>query len=82
MDVMNFIAEQLFILIAALSVIGTVLKNSKVKDKLIPWIMLPLAIVGSILMLGSFDVMSVIQGVLCWGTSIGIHQALVVQPRK
>lgn len=82
MEITSFIVEQLFILIAALGVVGTVLKNSKVDDKLIPWILLPLAIIGSIFMLGSFDVNSIIQGILCWGTSIGIHQAVIVQPKK
>lgn len=83
MEVMSFVVKDLLILTVALNVLGIALKKtSMISDKYIPVILLPLALVASCLMLGQFDVNSIIQGILTWGVSIGIHQTTIVQPKK
>ncbi|HBE9812322.1 TPA: phage holin family protein, partial [Clostridioides difficile] len=62
------------ILVAALSIIGKGCKKYKQLDnKYIPIILLVLGIGFSIWMLG-FSPNAVLQGVICWGISIGINQ--------
>ncbi|MCI9930990.1 phage holin family protein [Clostridioides difficile] len=71
---MSFIPEQLLILVAALSIIGKGCKKYKQLDnKYIPVVLLILGIGFSIWMLG-LNPVAVLQGVICWGISIGINQ--------
>lgn len=73
-NLISFIPEQLLILVAALYVIGAGCKKYKQLDnKYIPIILLVLGIGFSIWMLG-FSPNAVLQGVICWGISIGINQ--------
>ncbi|MCJ0408640.1 phage holin family protein, partial [Clostridioides difficile] len=73
-NLISFIPEQLLILVAALSIIGKGCKKYKQLDnKYIPIILLVLGIGFSIWMLG-FSPNAVLQGVICWGISIGINQ--------
>ena len=75
MEIINFIPEQLFSLIVALYVLGTLFKNSKyADDELIPFMLLSIGIVASVSMMG-LNVEGIIQGILCTGTAIGINQA-------
>lgn len=80
MDFMKFIVEQALILVPALYAIGMILKNSAVKDKYIPIVLLVLGIAGSIAVMG-FNAQSVIQGVLVTGAAVFTNQ-LVKQVNK
>lgn len=74
MDLMQFIPEQLFILIAAIYVLGICLKKiKKIKDNFIPVILILFAIAFSIVLQG-LSGESILQGIICWGVSIGINQ--------
>lgn len=71
---MTFIPENLIILIVATYVLGVFLKKMEsVKDKYITIILMIFCIVFS-LILGGISADSVLQGILCWGVSIGINQ--------
>jgi hypothetical protein len=71
---MTFIPENLIILIVATYVLGVFLKKMEsVKDKYITIILMIFCIVFS-LILGGISANSVLQGILCWGVSIGINQ--------
>lgn len=70
MDLMQFVPEQLLILVGCLYVIGMLLKEIKeIKDWTIPLILLGVAILGSIGLQG-LSVMAVVQGVICTGVSV------------
>ncbi|MEG0669118.1 MAG: phage holin family protein [Clostridium sp.] len=74
MDLIKFIPEQLLILVAAIYVLGVFLKKTeRVKDNLIPIILMVFAIAFSMLLTG-VSAVSCLQGILCWGVSIGINQ--------
>lgn len=73
-DLTNFIPHQLLILVAALYVIGTILKKTpKVQDWMIPWILLVIGIIFSIIICG-FSATSILQGIICSFGSVGINQ--------
>ena len=73
-NLISFIPEQLLILVAALSIIGKGCKTYKQLDnKYIPVVLLILGIAFSVWMLG-LNADAVLQGVICWGISIGINQ--------
>ncbi|EGT4823314.1 holin [Clostridioides difficile] len=73
-NLISFIPEQLLILVAALYVIGAGCKKYKQLDnKYIPVVLLILGIGFSVWMLG-LNADAVLQGVICWGISIGINQ--------
>ncbi|ALP03627.1 phage holin family protein [Clostridioides difficile] len=73
-NLISFIPEQLLILVAALYVIGAGCKKYKQLDnKYIPVVLLALGIGFSIWMLG-LNPSAVLQGIICWGISIGINQ--------
>ncbi|MCC0628483.1 MULTISPECIES: phage holin family protein [unclassified Clostridioides] len=73
-NLISFIPEQLLILVAALYVIGAGCKKYKQLDnKYIPVVLLVLGIGFSVWMLG-LNADAVLQGVICWGISIGINQ--------
>ncbi|MGO0986743.1 phage holin family protein [Clostridioides difficile] len=73
-NLISFIPEQLLILVAALYVLGVGCKKYKQLDnKYIPVVLLMLGIGFSVWMLG-LNADAVLQGVICWGISIGINQ--------
>lgn len=76
MEIVSFIPEQLLILVAALNVLGYGCKNVPGLDnKFIPSILLVLGIIFSIWIRG-IDPNSILQGILCWGVAIGVHQTV------
>ncbi|MGL5718497.1 MAG: phage holin family protein [Paraclostridium sp.] len=76
MDLINFIPEQLFSLIAALYVLGMLFKSSRhISDELIPFMLLSIGVVASISLVG-FNTEGIIQGILCTGMAIGINQTV------
>ncbi|HBF2208120.1 phage holin family protein [Clostridioides difficile] len=73
-NLISFIPEQLLLLVVALNVLGFGFKKYKQLDnKYIPVVLLILGIGFSVWMLG-LNADAVLQGVICWGISIGINQ--------
>lgn len=73
-NLIQFVPEQLLILVAALCVIGIFLKGSnKIKDNFIPWILLILGVAFSVFINGVTPD-SVLQGVICAGVSVFSNQ--------
>lgn len=73
-NLLTFIPEELLILIAATYVLGVFLKKiDTVKDKYITMLLMLFVVIFSIA-LGGLSANSVLQGILCWGVSIGINQ--------
>ena len=62
-QLIEFVPEALFILIAALYCLGLFLKQSKVKDNYIPLILLALGVAGALVVNG-FNATSLMQGVI------------------
>ena len=73
LNVMDFVMEESLILIPALYILGLMLKNSKVKDYLIPWVLLVVGVSGSIALNGA-TIYSVLQGVLVTGATVYADQ--------
>lgn len=74
MDFMNFITENMLIIIPLIYILGMVLKGTKkFPDEFIPVILLPVGIIAS-LSLGGFNADSAIQGVLCVGCATYCNQ--------
>lgn len=80
MDLIKFVPEQLLILVAALYVIGIFLKNSKIKDNIIPWVLLVIGIVFSLIIDG-LNATSILEGIICSFCAIGTNQ-LYKQTKK
>lgn len=73
-NLLNFIPEQLLILVASIYVLGIFLKKiESVKDKYITIILMIFAIAFS-MVIGGFSATTCMQGILCWGVAIGINQ--------
>lgn len=72
-NLIQFVPEQLLIVVAALYVLGLFLKNSKVKDYLIPWVLLMVSVIASIA-IGGINITSVLEGVICCGVSVLSNQ--------
>lgn len=85
MEIMNFIPENLMILIASTYVVGAFLKQSAVKDKWIPIALMIFGVTFAVLLtiinseykvLYEAIVNGILQGILCWGAAIGINQTI------
>lgn len=76
MDLVQFIPEQLILLVISIYILGTAcVKYPKLDNKYIPVVLLLMSILFSIWILG-FNPTSILQGILCWGTAIGINQTI------
>ena len=72
--IIKFVPEQLFILVAALYVVGMFLKKTpKVQDWIIPWILLVLGVAFSISIMG-INATSILQGIICSFGAIATNQ--------
>lgn len=89
-NLMAFIPSYLTILVVGLYVIGIFLKRSEVKDKLIPIILMicSISIAVALTIVNAENkvtlaaiINGLLQGVMCWGASVGINQ-LYVQSKK
>ena len=81
MEFMDYIVENVLILIPVLYIIGTFLKGLDIiKDKYIPLILMAFSIAFSIAILG-LNVDSIIQGILITGTTVLSNQ-LIKQSKK
>ncbi|MGL4875192.1 MAG: phage holin family protein [Clostridium sp.] len=73
-NLMNFIPEQLLVLVVAIYVLGVFFKKiEKVNDTLIPILLMVFAVVFSLVLSGPSPE-AFLQGVLCWGAAVGINQ--------
>lgn len=73
-NLINFVPEQLLIVVAALYVVGMFLKNTpKVLDWTIPYILLIVGVVGSIALVG-FNATGILQGIICTGVAVLTNQ--------
>jgi hypothetical protein len=69
-DVSTDISPVVYALIPALYVVGVAMKKTpKLPDWLIPWLLLPLGILGGGFIIG-WNVTGIIQGVLCTGMTV------------
>lgn len=74
MDLVAFIPSQLAILVAVLYVLGYAMKNvSGLQNEYIPLALIAFSILFSVLLLGATPT-AILQGIICWGVSIGINQ--------
>ncbi|KEI15468.1 phage holin family protein [Clostridium haemolyticum] len=76
----KFIPEQLLILVVALYVLGVFLKASKIKNNIIPWILLIIGIAFSLIIDG-LSATSILEGIICSFCAIGTNQ-LYKQAKK
>ena len=67
MDIMQFIPENLIMLIGGLYILGTFIKESNIKNKYIPFILLVIAMISSCLFMKELSIEAVFEGILCWG---------------
>lgn len=82
MEIMNYLVEESIILIPVIWIIGAFLKKTpRVPDWIIPWILLIVSIVASIMKLG-FSIQSVIQGILVTGAAVLGHQLIKQTTRR
>lgn len=78
----QFVSEQLYILIAGLYIIGLFLKNiPNVKDWTIPWILTCIGVIFSISINGLSGT-SILQGIICAGLSVYSNQLIKQTKRK
>lgn len=76
MDVITLIPSNLGILVAALYTLGVGFKKMDLfPSKYIPLGLLLMSIIFSPCLIG-FSAEAILQGILCWGVSIGIHQTV------
>lgn len=91
LNILDFLKEGYFIVIVALYVIGIFLKKMEtIKDKYIVVILMALSVViATLLTIINADysvnleviLNGILQGILCWGVSVGVNQ-LKVQAGK
>lgn len=74
-NLMDYVVEQAFVLVPVLYVVGAILKQSKLKDWLIPWVLLICGIVGAITFIG-FNANAIIQGILVAGVTVFGNQLI------
>ena len=80
MEYIEYISNEMMVLIPCLYIVGMLLKASDIKDKYIPLVLLLLSIAAATFMVG-FNINAILQGILCAGTSVFINQ-LIVQSKK
>ena len=77
MDMLSFIPEELLILVVCTYLLGTALKSvTVIKDNLIPVLLIVFAIIFSCALQKEFSALAILQGILCWGVSIGVNQTI------
>lgn len=86
MDFSSYLIEKMLVLVPVLYIIGMFIKSTpKVKDWLIPWILLGLGLVGAVaigLTTGVPIVDAVIQGILVTGVTVLTNQLIVQTKAK
>lgn len=86
MDFSSYLIEKMLVLVPVLYIIGMFIKSTpKVKDWLIPWILLGLGLAGAVaigLTTGVPIVDAVIQGILVTGVTVLTNQLMVQTKAK
>lgn len=86
MDFSSYLIEKMLVLVPVLYIIGMFIKSTpKVKDWLIPWILLGLGLVGAVaigITTGVPIVDAVIQGILVTGVTVLTNQLIVQTKAK
>lgn len=86
MDFSSYLIEKMLVLVPVLYIIGTFIKSTpKVKDWLIPWILLGLGLSGAVaigLTTGVPIVDAVIQGILVTGVTVLTNQLIIQTKAK
>ena len=73
-NLINFIPENLFILIVATYILGIFFKRtSLINDSLIPILLMIFSIVFSMVLVKPSPT-ALLQGILCWGVAVGFNQ--------
>jgi len=81
MDVLEFVSENVYVLVPVIYVIGIFLKQTpKIFDWCIPWILLAVGVALAIGLMG-FSVEAIIQGALAAGGAVFTNQ-LIKQTEK
>ena len=79
-NLLTFVPENLMILVACIYVLGIFLKKMEsVPDKFITIILMSFAVIFAVCLNGFVPdtiVNSVLQGILCWGVSVGVNQTI------
>ncbi len=91
---MEYIKPELLCLVAVAVVLGRCFKESQVRDKYIPGLLMVICMVlATLWVLATSSINNpgevalafftgIVQGILCAGAGIGLHQTFVVQPQK
>ncbi len=74
-NLMDYVVERALVLVPVLYVVGAMLKQSKIKDWLIPWMLLVCGIAGAIALMG-LNANAVLQGVLATGAAVFGNQLI------
>lgn len=82
MDLMQFVPEQLMGLIAALYVIGMIMKATTwIPDWYIPWMLMFLGVFGSVELIGP-TATAVVQGIISAGVCVFTNQLIKQTTKK
>lgn len=86
MDFQSYLIDKMLILVPVLYIIGMMLKSTpKVKDWVIPWILLALGVIGAVAVsftAGILIVEAIIQGILVTGVTVFTNQLIVQTKAK
>lgn len=86
MDFTNYLIDKMLILVPVLYIIGMMIKSTpKVKDWLIPWILLVLGLIGAIAIGITANIPlvdAIIQGILVTGVTVFTNQLIVQTKAK
>lgn len=75
-NIISLVPEQLLLLVAAIYVLGEGCKKyPNLDNKFIPAVLLVFGVLFSIWILGVSPT-SILQGILCWGTAVGLNQTI------
>ncbi|WP_251862422.1 phage holin family protein [Clostridium sp. Marseille-Q2269] len=81
-NLINYIIDKELELIPVLYILGKMLKDiNKIKDWTIPWILLVISIIVSMIISG-LKMESIIQGVLCTGAAVYTNQLIKQNTKK
>lgn len=86
MDFQSYLIDKMLILVPVLYIIGMMIKSTpKVKDWVIPWILLALGVIGAVAIsftAGIPIVEAIIQGILVTGVTVFTNQLIVQTKAK
>lgn len=82
-DFLSMIIEQGVIIIPCLYIVGMILKGLQfIPDKFIPVILLPLGVLGTCSLAGSFGPENVVQGILVTGAAVYTNNIIKQLPKS